>query len=81
MPKTQFTTWTDLYKSMLDDLTSGHWRKVSSYSLPNGRTTTYRSYKEFREILNDVKIQADLETGAYCGRTLARPVGRQGSLQ
>ena len=28
-----FTTWTALREQMLDDLASGNWRKVSSYSL------------------------------------------------
>lgn len=75
MSQTQFTTWSDLYRQMLDDLASGHWRKVSAYSVA-GRSVNYRGFAEFKAMLDMVKAEADAETGAYAGRTLAKPVGR-----
>lgn len=72
-----FTTWADLHRQMLDDLASGAWRRFSGYSLA-GRSYTYRSLDEFRKLLDWVKEQADLETGAprFRRRTRARQGGR-----
>ena len=76
-----FTTWTALKGQMLEDLASGNWRKVSSYSLStagSSRSITYRSFSEFREILAWVTDQAAVESGvpAYHGRTYAADGGR-----
>lgn len=76
-----FTTWTALREQMLDDLASGNWRKVSSYSLSTAgasRAITYRSFAEFRDILAWVTDQAAQESGvpAYHGRTRAGQGGR-----
>ena len=70
-----FTSWADLHKAMLDDLASGAWRTLASYSL-GGRTFAYRSIKDFRELLDFVKTQADAETGVRPFRR--RTYGRQG---
>lgn len=76
-----FTSWISLREQMLDDLASGNWRKVSSYSVSTAgasRSITYRSFSEFREILAWVTDQAAQESGvaAYHGRTLAAQGGR-----
>lgn len=76
-----FTSWNELRDQMLDDLASGNWRKVSSYSLTtagSSRSMTYRSFSEFREILSWVTDQAAQETGvaAYHGRTYTGQGGR-----
>ena len=80
MPGSNFTTWSALYSQMLDDLASGSWRKMSGYSVA-GRSVSYRSFDEFKKLLDYVKSQADAEKGSYQGRTLARPIGRQGAIE
>lgn len=76
-----FTTWSELYRQMLDDLATGNWRKVSSYSVATAGSTrgiSYRSFAEFREMLAWVQDQAAVESGvpAYHGRTVAGNGGR-----
>jgi hypothetical protein len=66
-----FTTWSALYQTMLNDMASGSW-KTSEYALPN-RSVKYRSWAEFRDALEYVKHQAEVETGDVVARTYARP--------
>jgi len=69
-----FTTWSDLYRAMLDDLASGAWRRVRSYQI-EGRQITYRSFDEFLKQLEFVKAQADREAGrGGAGRVCAVPL-------
>lgn len=53
-----FTDWSTLYSGMLDDLSSGSW-KIKSYTLPDGRSTTYRDIQDFLTFLDYVKKQAE----------------------
>lgn len=76
-----FTSWDELKKQLLDDLASGVWRTTSSYSVTSGggsRTFTYRTFDEFKKILDFVTEQATLEsrTPGYYGRTRAGNGGR-----
>ncbi len=64
-----FTTWADLKVKMLNDLASGDWR-VSEYEI-SGRKMKYRSFNEFKGVLEYVKYQAGVESGAVVGRTYA----------
>jgi|Deesub1362A_J573_1020465.scaffolds.fasta_scaffold00715_4 formylglycine-generating enzyme required for sulfatase activity len=69
-----FTTWADLYRTMLDDLASGQWRRVRSYQIGD-RQITYRSFDEFLKQLEFVKAQADQEAGlGGGGRICAVPL-------
>lgn len=75
---TSFTTWTALYNTMLDALAeyaaSGQFKAVS-YSM-NGRSIQYRTIAEFKEGIEWVKGQADLESGSTtAGRTYAKNSG------
>lgn len=63
--------WQDLYDSMMTDMATGSWR-TQSYSI-SGRTRTFTTLAEFREFLQFVKTEAELEAGNVHGRTYARP--------
>lgn len=54
--------WRSLYEKMLADLESPAFRRFGSYSIA-GRSYSYRSLSEFRNLLAWVKDQADLEDG------------------
>jgi len=69
-----FTTWTDLYNTMLSQLAAGN-ASVGSVST-SGKTITYKSNKEFLEQLAFVKARADAESGAFVPRTYAKDGGR-----
>lgn len=78
-----FTSWTELRQQMLDDMASGNWSKVSSYSLSTAggsRNITYRSFAEFKDMLDYVTQQAAQEAGSssYYGRTRAGQSERGG---
>jgi hypothetical protein len=73
-----FTSWTALKEKMLNDLATGDWAKVSSYSIGTGATTrslTYRSLKEFMDLFREVEARAG-EEGGCCGQVVAVPGGR-----
>lgn len=65
-----FTSWTDLEIKMKDDMASGNWT-VESYTIRN-RTTTYRSFEDFKKAYDFVCEQAALERGDLCRRTSVR---------
>lgn len=76
-----FTSWAALHQQMLDDMASGNWSKVSSYSLSTAggnHNITYRSFAEFKSMLDYVGQQATQEAGtsSYYGRTCAGQGGR-----
>jgi hypothetical protein len=52
-----FTDWSTLYSTMLDDLASGSW-KVKAYTLPDGRSTTYRDITDYLKFLEYAKNQS-----------------------
>ena len=68
-----FTSWGDLYKSMLNDFASGNWR-TKSYDF-DGMRKEFVSPQEFRDMLAWVKSEASEE--AASGLTL-RTVARAG---
>lgn len=70
--QTAFTTWRALYEKLREGLADGSWALMSGYSVA-GRTVNYRSFTEFRAMLEWVKDQADLEDGVrpYRRRTYA----------
>jgi len=70
-----FTTWTALYNQMLDDMAGGSWR-TASYSIA-GRTRTFTSFAEFKEVLEYVKNMADSDGGDAVPRTYPRPFGAE----
>ncbi len=67
-----FISYRELLLQMQDDLASGAWRTLSSYSL-NGRSFTYRSFAEWQKIFEFVREEAAIETGRapYRGRMFA----------
>ena len=74
-----FTSWAALYQRMLDDMASGHWDRVQSYSVGTGgtsRTVTYRTWADFQAQLEFVRTMAAQEGGRYHGRTYAGSGGR-----
>jgi hypothetical protein len=67
-----FSTWTDLYNKMLDDLASNNL-SYQSFSGPGGRQITY-DHKTFMRVLEQVKTLANEESGSAVRRTYAKPV-------
>lgn len=57
-----FTTWADLEAEMRNDLVNGSWRRFSSYSVA-GRSIAYRSFEEFKKMLDFVSREAAKESG------------------
>jgi hypothetical protein len=58
-----FTTWTALAAAMRDDLASGNFRTVSSYTMGGAvsQTLAYRTVEEFLKLLAYVERQAAAE--------------------
>jgi hypothetical protein len=77
-----FTTWSDLYNQLLNDLASPSFRTMQSYTVSAGgsagtRQVTYRSLSELKALIDWVKAEAEEELlGPYHGRTLAANGGR-----
>jgi hypothetical protein len=71
-----FTTWSDLARTMRDDLASGNFRTVSSYTLPGGSGYTFRTMKEFLELLSMVEQRAAEESGGFDGYIITTTAGR-----
>jgi len=69
-----FTSWNNLYKSMLDALSSNSWMEQSfSYGGGKsgggaGREVTFRSIDELIKAIDFVKTQAQIESGQFIGR-------------
>jgi len=74
-----FTTWAALKSKLLDDLESGAW-KYKSYSI-GGRTTTYSSFSEFKELLDFVEKKAAEEAGTFSARVYAKQGGRASTVE
>lgn len=73
-----FTSWTDLAKAMRDDLASGQWRTVQSYSLGGliNQTVTYRDVKDFLDLLALVERRASEEAlPAFNGQIITVSAG------
>lgn len=71
---TTFTTWTVLYTAMLDQLASGN---INIGTVTRGdKTITYKSNKEFWEMLSQVELKAKAESGSFVPRTYAKQGGR-----
>ena len=70
-------TWAEVYEQMRADFASGAWRTMSGYSVPGGTSVQYRSFAEFKAMMEYVGAQADAEAGAPARRrTSARAKGR-----
>ena len=68
-----FTTWTDLYQRLKDDLSGGSW-SVKSYEI-DGVRREFRGFSEFMMLFREAeqRAQAEAEAGqAPRGRTYAR---------
>lgn len=81
MAAVTFTTWQALYLAMLDQAAAFYGGKlqVASYDYANGNSTQrmqYRTEKEFRDGLEYVKKQAQLEASGITASTVSAPVGR-----
>jgi hypothetical protein len=77
-----FTSWTDLYYQLLEDLANPSFRKMQSYSVQTGggsgsRNIAYRSLAELKAIIDWVKSEmVEEQLGPYKVRTLVRNMGR-----
>lgn len=71
-----FTSWSDLAQKLRDDLASGNFRTVGSYTLPGGGAVTYRTLKEFTDLLDMVEQRAAEEAGESCGFIITTTAGR-----
>lgn len=75
-----FTSWRDLHNQLLNDLASGAFRTMQSYSVSGGgnsRQVTYRSLKDLRELIDWAAEEAAIEEGrGYQGRAYAKNGGR-----
>ncbi len=69
-----FTTWTALYTAMLDKLAAGD-TSVGTVSA-GGKSITYKTNKEFLEMLSFVEGKAKTESGDAVPRTYAGQGGR-----
>ena len=58
-----FTTWSDLLTQLRNDLASGNFARISSYTTPDGRSTTYRSIDDFWKLYREVEQRAAAEEG------------------
>lgn len=81
MAITTFTTWQALYLAMLDQAAAFYSGKmqVVSYNYNSGNSSQqlqYRTEKEFRDGLEFVKKQAQLEAAGVSATTFTAPVGR-----
>lgn len=72
-----FTTWTNAYTSMLDELAAGNTR-TGSFTVA-GKTFTYRSHRDFITLLDYVERRAKLESGEFAPRVYAKNGGRSSS--
>lgn len=71
-----FTTWRDLVNQLKSDLANRAFRTMQSYSVA-GRTVSYRSLKDLKDLLTWAEEEADKEEGSmYPGRTYAANRGR-----
>lgn len=73
-----FTSWTDLAKAMRDDLASGNFRTVKSYTLGGliNQTVSYRDLAEFLALLAFVERRASEEAlPDFNGQIIAVSVG------
>lgn len=74
-----FISWAELHRQMLDDLSSGNWDRVQSYSISTGgstRTVSYRTWDDFQKQLVFVASMAQSENPHVYGRTFADNGGR-----
>lgn len=55
---------------------SGNFRTVSSYSLPGGSGYTFRTMKEFQDLLAFVEQRAAEESGSFDGQIITTTAGR-----
>ena len=62
-----FTTWSDLLTQLKNDAASSDFSRVAAYTTPDGRSTTYRSPKDFWEFYNEVAQRAAQEGGLAYG--------------
>lgn len=69
-----FTSWLALKTQLLNDLASGSW-KTSSYKI-GAREMSYRSFGDFKAMLDFVDEHIAEEAGTVYGRTHAKPMGR-----
>lgn len=81
MATAAFTTWHALYLAMLNAAAEFYGGKiqVAEYDINTGsgsRRMKYRTEQEFREGLEYVKRQAQLEASGVSATTIAAPVGR-----
>lgn len=69
--------WRKMYEKMLADMENPAFRRFGSYTIA-GRSYTYRSLKDFMDLLDWVKNKADIEDGVapYRARHHARNAGR-----
>jgi hypothetical protein len=77
----EFTTWTELYEQLLNDLASRSFRTMQSYSMAAGgtagsRTVTYRGLTELRQLMDWVKSEAMKEQFGAVGRVYMTNGGR-----
>jgi len=72
-----FSTWTEAYASMLDDLAAGN-SKVGSVTVGD-KVLRYRTHDDFLNLLNHAKTQAGIDSGAVSLRVYAKNGGRASS--
>ncbi len=73
-----FTSWTDLAAAMRDDLASGNFRTVKSYTLGGliNQTVSYRDLTEFLALLAFVERRASEEAlPGFTGQIIAVSAG------
>ena len=67
-----FTTWTALLEQLRNDLASGQFRKVASYSI-DGYQISYRSIEEFWKNYREVEERAAAESGLAYAQVITVP--------
>lgn len=74
MATSVFTTWADLYDSLLDELASGNI-SVSEVSI-GGKTLSYSNKEDLLNLLEYVRRMMDREAGSWSPRVYAKQGGR-----
>lgn len=66
--------WSQLHQSIQADLATGNW-KTKSYQI-GSRRHEFRDVTEILAMLRHIEQQAGIASGAWTGRTYAKPVAR-----
>ena len=68
-----FTTWSDLLTQLRNDLASGSFARIASYTKPDGNSTTYRSIDDYWKLYREVEQRVAEEEGLVYAQVCTVP--------